>query len=246
MQKILLILFIIITFVFNSEQSKAQDDCCGAGSIFSSILGSGIFGGYGFQQYSASGLNELITSDPNLNENFDDFGFAHGWRVGANIIGIRKEDILAAFKFYYQSVKERQEAGSGDETQEIEVELNSWGLGIGLSYILGKNFDLRILDALMTFNSANLTNEIHSVSFGDSKQEFESSESNIGFSADAGFVYYPFPPYISIEILGGYSFFAIETVVDKEDGIELGANDDIIDSGGFFATGVLTISIPFD
>jgi hypothetical protein len=216
------------------------------GSIFSSILGSGIFGGYGFQQYSAAGLNGLIEENTALAENFDDYGFAHGWRVGANVVGIRQKDLLATFKFYYQSVKELQEAGSGDETQDIELKINSWGLGLGLSYILSNNFDFRILDALMTFNAANLTNDIHSVSSGDSKQEFENSESNIGFAFDTGIVYYPLPPYIAIEIVGGYSFFTIETMVDKEDGIELAASDDFIDGGGFFATAVLTIGIPFN
>ena len=245
MKKLLILCTGIIIFILTTS-SKAQDDCCGMGSIFSSILGSGIFGGYGFQQYSAEGLNGLISDNPILAENFKDFGFAHGWRAGANIIGIRQDDLLATFKVYYQSVKELQEAGSGDETQDLELELNSWALGLGLSYIINNNFDIRILDALMTFNSANLTNDIHSVSGGNSKQEFESPESNIGFSFDAGFVYYPFPPYLAIEVIGGYSFFAIETMVDKEDFIELETNGDFINGGGFFATAVLTIGIPFN
>ena len=245
MKKLLLLSTGIIIFL-GLIPSKAQDDCCGMGSIFSSILGSGIFGGYGFQQYSAEGLNDLISANPILADNFKDFGFAHGWRAGANIIGIRQDDLLATLKVYYQSVKELQEAGSADETQNLEVELNSWAIGLGLSYIINNNFDIKILDALMTFNSANLTNDIYSVSGGDSKQEFESSESNIGFSFDAGLVYYPFPPYLAIEVIGGYSFFSIETMIDKEDYIELETNGDFIDGGGFFATAVLTIGIPFD
>lgn len=245
MKKLLLLCIGIIIFL-GTIPSKAQDDCCGMGSIFSSILGSGIFGGYGFQQYSAEGLNGLIAANPILDENFEDFGFAHGWRAGANIIGIRQDDLLATFKVYYQSVKEIQEAGSGDETQELELQMNTWALGLGLSYIINNNFDIRILDALMTFNSANLTNDISSVSGGNSKQEFESTESNIGFSFDTGFVYYPFPPYLAIEVIGGYSFFTFETMRDKEDYIDLETNGDFIDGGGFFAAAVLTIGIPFN
>ncbi|MCU0332778.1 MAG: hypothetical protein MUC75_05410 [Ignavibacteriaceae bacterium] len=243
--KQILLLFIGIIFLA-TKPASAQDDCCGAGNIFSSILGSGIFGGYGFQQYSAEGLNGLIAANPILDENFDDFGFAHGWRAGANIIGIRQDDLLATFKFYYQSVKEIQEAGSGDETQELELQMNTWALGLGLSYIINNNLDIRLLDALMTFNSVNLNNDIHSVTSGDSKQEFESTESNIGFSFDAGLVYYPFPPYVAIEVLGGYSFFAVETMRDTEDFVDLETNGDFIDGGGFFAAAVLTIGIPFN
>lgn len=246
MQNSLRTLLFSCIIILNSSPILAQDDCCGMGSIFSSLLQSGIFGGYGFQQYSAEGLNGLTSANPILAENFKDFGFAHGWRAGANIIGIRRDDLLATFKVYYQSVKELQEAGTGDETQDLELELNSWALGLGLSYIVNNNFDIRILDALMTFNSSNLTNDIHSVSGGDSKQEFESTESNIGFSFDAGLVYYPFPPYIAIEAIGGYSFFAIETMRDKEDFIDLETNGDFIDGGGFFAAAVLTIGIPFN
>lgn len=241
-----LLCFTSVLIILFTLPAKAQDDCCGMGSIFSSILGSGVFGGYGFQQFSAEGLNGLITANPILDENFEDFGFAHGWRAGANIIGIRQDDILATFKVYYQSVKELQEAGSGNETQELELKINSWSLGLGLSYVVNDNFDIRLLDALMTFNSAELTNDIHSVSGGDSKQEFESTESNLGFSFDAGFVYYPFPPYIAIEAIGGYSLFAIETMRDKEDFEDLETNGDFIDGGGFFAFAVLTIGIPFN
>jgi hypothetical protein len=245
MKKFVLLCTGILIILFTIH-IKAQDDCCGMGSIFSSILGSGVFGGYGFQQYSAEGLNGLITANPILDENFDDFGFAHGWRAGANIIGIRQDDLLATFKVYYQSVKEIQEAGSGDETQKLELQMNTWALGLGLSYVISNNFDIRILDALMTFNSVNLTNDIYSVSGGNSKQEFESAESNLGFSFDAGLVYYPFPPYVAIEVLGGYSFFAVETMRDKEDFVDLETNGDFIDGGGFFAAAVLTIGIPFN
>jgi hypothetical protein len=45
------------------------------GSIFSSLLQSGIFGGYGVQQYGAAGWKDIIQNTPGLAENFSDFGF---------------------------------------------------------------------------------------------------------------------------------------------------------------------------
>jgi hypothetical protein len=130
-------------------------------------------------------------------------------------------------------------------TQELEVELNSWGLGLGLSYILNNHFDYRILDAYMTFPNANFTNKISS-STQSQKFEYESTSTNLGFAFDTGIVFYPLPPYIAIEVLGGYSFFTVETVEEKDTYTELTTTDDFIDGGGFFATAVLTIGIPFN
>lgn len=250
MKKKLLLFHTAILIFFNPISLMAQDDCCGMGTIFSSILGSGIFGGYGFQQYSAAGLDGYITQ--NLESegiSYDDFGFSHGWRAGANIVGIRQNNLLAVFKIYYQSMKEKQQQDGtyqgNPATQKLEVELNSWGLGFGLSYILSNHFDYRILDALMTFNNADFTNSISSTTQSQ-KFEYESASTNLGFTFDTGFVFYPLPPYIAIEVIGGYSFLTIETVEEKDSFAELTTTDDFIDGGGFFAAAVLTIGIPFN
>ena len=131
-----------------ATESRAQDDCCGVGSIFSSLLQSGIFGGYGVQMYSAQGLNE------ELPEGFEEYGTALGWRVGANIIQIRREQLLIGLKFYYQQMTEKKdEAG-----QEIKLDLKQWNLGMSFSYILSNSFDIRIFDALLSWTSAEVKN----------------------------------------------------------------------------------------
>jgi hypothetical protein len=227
---------------------SAQDDCCGMGSIFSSLLQSGIFGGYGVQQYGAAGWNDIIQSTPELAENFSDFGFAHGWMIGANIIQLRHNDFIMGFKFYYQSFTENQ-ATSGtfqgeDANQELDLKINNWNLGASLSYILNNNLDFRILDVYMTFPSSKLKNEIRtsSVSVLD---EYESTGTNIGFTFDMGIVFYPVPPYVSVEIVAGYSFFSIEKM-QLNDGGDLNSTEDFIDKGGIFANAVLTVGIPFN
>ncbi|MFI5237880.1 MAG: hypothetical protein ACHQLA_08080 [Ignavibacteriales bacterium] len=244
----LLPIYVLLFISVDCSTIKAQDNCCGTGNIFSSILGSGIFGGYGFQQFGADGLNNIINSTPGLAENFDDFGFAYGWRVGANLIQVGQDDFLVALKFYYQSVYEQQEASGTyqgeDATQELNLQINNWSFGMSLSYVINENFDIRIFDALMTFPTASLKNKISTTS-SFIEDEYESTESNIGFTFDAGLVYYPFPPYISLEVVGGYSFFSFETL-ETADGNILSSTSDIIDSGGFLATAVLTVGIPFD
>jgi len=87
--KLVIVLFISVFSFSSTTLLKAQSDCCGLGSIFQNIVQSGIFGGYGMQQYSAKGLNEVLPSELG----FKDFGTAWGWRVGANILGFGQKDI---------------------------------------------------------------------------------------------------------------------------------------------------------
>ena len=244
------ILLIPIVFLFFSFNVFAQDDCCGFGSVFGSLLQSGIFGGYGIQQYSPKGLNDFLADyNTETGLDFNDFGTAFGWRVGANIIQLRHDDWLIGVKLYFQSVTEAQDQDGTyqgeDATQEFEMEIDRWGFGMSFSYILNNNFDVRIFDALLTINDITFTNTIKS-SNAPPQDEFTNETGGIGFSADAGIVWYPLPPYLSIEVLGGYSFFSIETVRDYDyDNFPTG-NEDFIDGGGFFACAVLTVGIPFN
>ncbi len=238
----------ILILFFSTGPVKAQDDCCGIGSLFQSMFQSGIFGGYGYQQFSAKGLNGVIRNNPDLEQNFSDFGSAWGWRVGANVFGFRSNDIIMALKLYFQSFIEKQEAAGiyngADATQELKLKLSNFNLGISMSYFLGPNFDIRIFDALVTWTSADFTNTIRTSS-EEIKTEHKSTDTNIGFTANTGLVYYPLPPYIAIELLVGYSYFAVEKVADPN-GVNFSSAGDFIDGGGFFGVAVLTVGIPFN
>jgi len=223
-----------LLFTVLTTDSKAQDDCCGVGSIFSSLIQSGIYGGYGIQMYGAKGLNEVTGNI----EGIKDFGTAMGWRVGANIIQIQREQVMVGFKFYYQSMTEKQDLTG----QDMKLDINQWNLGMSFSYIINNSFDIRIFDALISWTSVELTRT------GDGFDDivFKSPESNIGFTADAGIVYYPFPPYVSFEVLGGYSFFSVDKANLEEGDDNIEQINDIVDSGGFFAVAALTIGLPFN
>ncbi len=234
MNKLVIVLFISVFSFSSTTLLKAQSDCCGLGSIFQNMVQSGIFGGYGMQQYSAKGLNEVLPSELG----FKDFGTAWGWRVGANILGFRQKDILISLKFYYQSMTETQNVTE----QEIKLIHTQFSLGMSFSYIISKSFDIRIFYVYITWNNAELTNAVE----GFDDRVYESPETNTGFTADAGLVYYPFPPYISLGILGGYSIFSIDEIILEEGESSLTTINDFIDGGGFFAMAVLTIGIPFN
>ena len=224
-----------LLFAAFTTDSKAQDDsCCPIGSIFSSLIQSGIFGGYGIQMYSAEGLNEVLPSEVG----FKDYGTAMGWRVGANIVQLQHEELMMGLKFYYQSMTETQdEAG-----QKIKLNLTQWNLGMSFSYIISQSFDIRIFDVLISWTNAELTNAVD----GYDDDVYKSPETNTGFTADAGIVYYPFPPYVSLEVLGGYSLFSVDKVNLEEGASTLSTINDFVDGGGFFGVAVLTVGLPFN
>ncbi len=230
-------LIVGLLFVGYIPDSKAQDDCCSVGSIFSSLVQSGIFGGYGIQIYNAKGLNKVWPSQEIAN-GFENYGTATGWRVGANLVQLRHEDLMMGLKFYYQSMTETQDVTG----QEIKLNLTQWNLGMSFSYIVSQGFDIRIFDVLLSWTNAELTNTVE----GDDDDVYKSPETNTGFTADAGFVYYPFPPYIALEVLGGYSIFSIDKVNLEEGQSNLSTINDFVDGGGFFAVAVLTVGLPFN
>ena len=245
MKKLVPFLLGIILFFATPQLTKAQDDCCGLGSIFSSLVQSGIYGGYGLQLYDAKGLNNVLPTDGG----FKDYGTSLGWRVGANLIGFRQRDFLVALKFHYQAMTETQEktSGGGGEsyTHEIKLDMSQWNLGMSFSYILSNNFDYRVFDAYLTWTNAKLTN---SFKFNNTSQDdvYKSPETNIGFTFDTGIVWYPLPPYLALEVLGGYSIFSVDKADLKEGESELQSIPDIVDGGGFFAMAVMTVGIPFN
>jgi hypothetical protein len=205
---------------------------------------SGIFGGYGMQQYSAIGLNDVLPQDVG----FSDFGTSLGWRAGANILGFRQDDFLVALKFYFQSTTEKQDR-TGEENgeqyaQELKLLINQWDLGMSFSYVINKNFDFRIADIFISWTGAELTNSFTVANVPD--DVYKSPSSNTGFTFDTGIVWYPFPPYLSLEVIGGYSIFTVDELRLEEGDSEVTEITDPIDGGGFFAFAVLTIGIPFN
>lgn len=249
MKKLVIATFVFGFFFFANQKLSAQDDCCGFGSIFSSLVQSGIYGGYGLQQYDAKGLNLVIQESAGLSENFSDFETAWGWRLGANIIGFRQRDLLVTLKFYYQQVTEKQDADGTFQgepaNQELKLDVKNWNFGISLSYIINNHFDIRIFDLMLTFTNATFSSEITSTN-APPKQTWESPDTHTGFTANTGIVFYPLPPYISIEVIGGYSFFGVEKMEDTETSGSFGNTSDFIDAGGLFAMAVLTVGIPFN
>ena len=145
---------------------------------------------------------------------------------------------MMGLKFYYQQMTEKQNITD----QEIKLDIKQWNLGTSFSYIVNNNIDIRIFDAMISWTNVELKNSVQ----GFEDDVYKSPESNIGFTFDTGVVYYPFPPYVAIEVLGGYSFFSVDEATLEKGESNLERIEKIVDGGGFFAVAVLTIGIPFN
>jgi hypothetical protein len=257
MKKISVVLLVFILFS-SSSLIKAQSACCGLDVIGGMLLESGIYGGYGAQQFSATGFNDFIKvyneNRPTLTDKMDEFGFSHGWKVGANIVQLQDDDMLYGLNFFYQQLQEKHEAtaliNNVPAKREYALTLISYGFGISFSYVLNNSFDFKIADLKMTWTNAKLINKYSEGTNPSTEEVLKNPEANIGGQISTGIVYYPFPPYISLEANVGYSYFTIDQM-QFESGQYLSQNENsnelmenFIDGGGFFAFAQLNIAIP--
>ena len=164
--------------------------------------------------------------------------------------------MLYGFNFFYQQTKEIHSANVTSinnipSEREYSLTLISYGLGFSVSYILNKSFDFKIADLKVNWNNAKLVNKFTEGTNASNEEILKNPDANIGGSVSAGFLYYPFPPYISLEIIGGYSYFTIDEMEFENTGQYLASTENsnekmenFIDGGGFFAFAQLNIAIP--
>lgn len=259
MKNFSVVLFALLVFS-NSSLIKAQSACFGLDFLAGMLLESGVYGGYGAQQFSAAGLNDYIKvynqNRPALTKKMDEFGFAHGWRAGANLLNVQDENMLYGLNIFYQQMKEKNEAtatliNNVPAKREYDLTLISYGFGISFSYILSNSFDFKIADVKMSWNNAKLLNKYTEGTNAATEEVLKNPEANIGGQIATGLVYYPFPPYVSLEVNVGYSYFTIDEMQFESSQLYLARNensnekmDNFIDGGGFFGFAQLNIAIP--
>ncbi|MDY0081987.1 MAG: hypothetical protein RBR74_02275 [Ignavibacteriaceae bacterium] len=254
---IVLALFFVLNF---STLTNAQV-CCGIDAIAGMLLQSGVYGGYGVQQFSAAGFNDYIKhyneKRPALTQKMDEFGFAYGWRAGANIIQFQDKNMLYGLNVFYQQTIEKHQANAmlpNDITgkREYKLTLASYGFGFAASYVINKSFDYKIIDAKLNWNKATLINKYTEGTNPSTEQKLQNPDASIGGQVSTGILFYPLPPYISIEVNAGYSYFTIDEMQFESTSTYLAKNEDsnekmenFIDGGGFFAFAQLNIALPF-
>ncbi|MEO8232361.1 MAG: hypothetical protein ABI638_08755 [Ignavibacteriota bacterium] len=261
MKKLSTVLVVSLIFISSSSSLFAQSACCGLDYLAGVLLQSGVSFGYGAQQFSATGLNDYIKvyndKRPTLTKKMDDFGFSYGWRAGVNLIQLEDDNMFYGLSVFYQQTKEKHDAATTllnniPAKREYDLTLISYGVGVSFSYVLSKSFDFKIADVRVNWNKANFINRYTEGTNPSTEQMLKDPEASIGGQISTGLLYYPLPPYISLEASVGYSYFTINEMQFESSSQFLAKNEysnekmeNFIDGGGLFAFAQLNIAIPF-
>lgn len=257
MRKVLITIYLLIAFLIPTNLFA---QCCGSDFIAAKLVQSGVNVGYGTQFYVPSGFNNYIDLynqkySASLNSKIDEFGTALGFKIGANLVQFQLDEFSLAFKINYQQMKEKKSATrslaiGGNAKEEFNLTLTSFGLGLSSSLVVSKRFDIKFIDALLTWNSAKLVNT-YSDLLTSGEQTLQSPKKNMGFSIGVGLTFYIVPSYVSLEATAGYSLFSI-TRMQFDEGELLSqtpdggpAMENFIKSGGFYTFIQLNFSVPF-
>ncbi|MEI7812023.1 MAG: hypothetical protein WCJ01_06310 [Ignavibacteria bacterium] len=220
LNKITLSVYIILVlFIFESGEAQAQT--CGFGCLG---LG-GFYGGYTVQKYDAHGLNAYIqgynvANASAIKQKMSRFGDnAQGLRLGANIFRTKSDHAFFSVKGFYQFMKEEHRAVEIISDKEVsttwKLDLNYYGAGADFGLVLGRWFDLKIIEAEVTFNTANLSVNENPVSTKLNNVEFRNSTKVIGYTIGGGFIFHLIIDYVSIEATAGYTNFKADQLENQ-------------------------------
>ena len=219
----------------------------------------GGYGGYTYQQFDATGLNEFVlqfneTKASTLQSDLKEFKYATGYRVGINIFRASFEGgFMVTAKGYYQSLGKKSEVTEnipeGTTNYSFDLDLKNWAIGFDVGINLTAGISWKILDGAVHFNNVKLTNTVNTP--GDTEiHKFISDDNVFGYSVGTGFIVYIVEDYISIEGLAGYTGLTIDNMKLEEgtpfppEPYNNQENVNFIDSGGFTAVVQLNVGFP--
>ncbi len=240
MKKIFVILSIFLTYS-NSNAQTFGFGCLGL---------SGIYGGYGYQFYEASGLNSYISEKVALGElpqiENGEFKKAQGGYVGINIFRAKFSSSFMTMKGFYQFAQERKEFPFENRQTEIyELNFNYFGVALDFGIPLGSFISFKLFDAGATYSDVSLK-----VNSADNNgeyvlEEYKPEKPVIGYFVGSGFIFNIIKNYMSLELTARYHFTQYSDLVNAAGKFFL--NDDtklIINKAGVQATAQLNIGIP--
>lgn len=247
------VLSTLIILILLSDSKKISGQTCGFGCLG---LG-GFYGGYTIQKYDAKGLNEFIRDfnslhSSTLKDKMDEFGnSATGFRLGANILRTRNSSFFFSFKGFYQYLREEHKAvnnvSGSSITTTYTFDLNYYGVGLDLGFVLGKRVDFKLIDAQVTFHSADFRPRTSSSDNKLNDIDFRNSQRIMGYEVGSGLIFHVIPDYVSLEATAGYTKFAIDKLQnDSSTNLEnsFDSINNFVNNGGLSATVQLNIGIP--
>ncbi len=248
-----LLLAILISTLFLTPSTNAQ-------SFGFGCLGFvGGYGGYSYQVYEPTGLNDYILAfnesrKDSLNGSMGNFGAAGGYRVGLNFFRANLEGLILTAKGFYQSLSEKKEASfgsaSGNSSAVYELQIRNWGLGIDLGTSITNSLSWKVIDAALLYNFAAFTQTINLPGSITKIIKYKNSKPTLGYFFGTGFIYNIIDNYISVEGVAGYTVFSINEM-QTEKGDKLMANENsqvvmkkFITAGGFNAVIQINFGFP--
>jgi len=241
----ILILLVILKFTPSLEAQSFGFGCLG-------FVGG--FGGFSYQNYAPTGLNEFVVSFNAQNEStatqsLETFSQAKGFRAGINLFRANFSGFILTAKGFYQSLSEShdalQESSNGNSNSNYSIKLKSLGVGIDLGVSITEILSWKVLDGSINFNSAVLTESINSPE-SSSEIIYKSPDTKIGYTIGSGFILDVISDYITVEGLAAYSFINFDNLLsDDENNTIFNPNSsaDVIEAGGFSA--VIQLNIGF-
>ncbi len=247
------ILSIIILVFFVHSQSNAQ--AFGFGCL--GLVGG--YGGFSYQRYNPTGLNEYIAVFNKINSStlknpMNNFGEAKGWRVGVNLFRANITGLILTAKGFYQSLSEKNDAAesfdSGEGHTTFELALKNWGVGLDLGIQLVEGLSWKVIDGALHFNNTTFTS---TQSLPDSPTEvliFKTDKPALGYSIGTGFILALIEDYISIEGAAGFTVLRVDKLRGEDNNYLAYLNDEndtvrnFIESGGFNAVIQINIGFP--
>ncbi len=218
----------------------------------------GGYGGYSYQNYKPSGLNDFIVDfntlrTDSLSSSMGSFGKAVGFRVGLNLYRANLDGLILTAKGFYQNLNEKQsalvESSFGTTNSEFEVTMISWGIGFDLGTLVAGSLSWKVIDAALLFSDVDFTT---TENFPGAVTEVGnySSDTDVGYSVGTGFILGIIDRYVSLEGLIAFTVMNIDQV-KQDDGTPLNSTEqsgvpmhNFIRSGGFNAVLQLNIGFP--
>jgi hypothetical protein len=221
----------------------------------------GGYGGFSYQEYNTTGLNEYVNYYNQLENTIapvDQFKSATGYRVGLNIFRATFENgIIVTAKGFYQYLSEKNKGtvgvGVNDDNYSMDLTFKNWSLGFDVGWEFTKVISWKIIDGSLNFNNVTIT-QTTDLPGETIVNKYKSDSGVFGYSVGTGIIVAIIKDYISFEGLVGYTYLVVDNVYN-ENGTPLlnpvqipeqavWTESEFIESGGFTAVIQLNVGFP--
>jgi len=220
----------------------------------------GGYGGFVYQEFDASGLNEYITNFNQtefVNTPITEFSKETGFRVGLNLFRATfQKGFMITAKGFYQSLASTNNGSVGASGSEnnfsMKLNLQNWAIGFDVGWEFTRLVSWKIVDGSLNFNYITLT-ETTDLPGETTVQKYKSDSGVLGYSIGTGIIISLLKDYISLEGSAGYTYLSIANIYN-ENGTPLlnpvsvnnseYINNDFLNGGGFTAVVQLNVGFP--